>query len=52
MLEAWPSGTLRLSVASSARKGRWVRHHQMEVTLPKKNGSKNGVKNELKNGIS
>ena len=52
MLEAQPSSTLRLLAASSARKGRWVRHHQMEETLPKKNWSKNGVKDELKNGIS
>jgi len=36
MLESWPFGTLRLSAASSARKGRWVRHHQMEDTLLKK----------------
>jgi hypothetical protein len=50
--ESRPSSTPRLSAASSARKGRWVRHHQMEDTLPKKNGSKNGVKNELKNRIS
>jgi len=52
MLESWPSSTLRLLVASSTRKGRWVRHHQTEDTLPKKNGLKNGVKNEPKNGIS
>jgi len=52
MLEAQPSGTLRLLVASSARKGRWVRHHQTEDTLLKKNRLKNRVKNELKNGIS
>ena len=36
MLESRPSGTLRLSAASSARKGRWVRHHQTEDTLPEK----------------
>jgi len=52
MLESRPSGTLRLLAASSARKGRWVRHHQTDDTLPEKNGSKNGVKNEPKNGIS
>jgi len=43
MLEAQPSSTLRLLVASSARKGRWIRHHQMEDTLPKKNWSKNAI---------
>jgi len=36
MLESQPSSTPRLSAASSARKGRWVRHHQTEDTLPKK----------------
>jgi ATP-dependent Zn protease len=49
--ESQPPGTPRLSAASSARKGRWVRHHQMEDTLPKKNVSKNGVKNEPKNSL-
>ena len=52
MLESQPSGTLRLLAASSTRKGRWVRHHQMEDTLPKKNRLKNRVKNEPKNRIS